>query len=41
MQIELGTVAVSALVQAGIGLLFWLAVQRTVEKLDRDRKSVV
>jgi TolA-binding protein len=40
MQIELGTVAVSALVQAGIGLLFWLAVQRTVEKLDRLEREV-
>jgi len=35
MQIEIGTVIVSGLVQTGIGFLFWFAVQRTVERVDK------
>ena len=40
MQIEFGTVIVAGFVQAAIGVLFWLSIQRTVEKLDRLQGEV-
>lgn len=40
MQIELGTVIVGGVVQTGIGTLFWLAVRKTVEKVDELQKQL-
>jgi Mg2+ and Co2+ transporter CorA len=37
---ELTSVAVTALVQAAIGFLFWILMQRTVEKVDRLQREI-
>lgn len=40
MQIEIGTVVVSGVIQTGIGVMFWFAIQRTVEKVDKLTEQV-
>lgn len=40
MQVELGNIIVAGVVQTAIGTFFWLAVRKTVEKVDDLQKQV-
>jgi nitrogenase molybdenum-iron protein alpha/beta subunit len=40
MGVDYGTLAIGAVIQGGIGVLIWVGIQRTVERLDKLQSEV-